>query len=113
SSLYLSPAAAIHTQSVLQRFLERQSHEQAMKSLPIWYALHRANIVSKDASPEQADDFAYRFLGFVPVSPEGEAFRFDAAHDEVVNERHGSFRKPTQAAKLADNAPLHLLLQQL
>ncbi len=69
--------------------------------------------MKKDATPQEADDIAYRLLGFVPISPERAGFRYDAAHDEVVNQRHGSFRRPVQAAKLADNSPLQLLLKQV
>ena len=113
SSLYFSPAAAVQTQAILQRLLERQVHQQARTSLSIWYALYRTKVVSKDATPVQAEELAYRFLGFVPVSPEGAAFRFDEAHDEVLNERHGSFRNPVQSAQLADKSPLQLLLKQV
>jgi hypothetical protein len=30
----------------------------------------------------------------VPVSPEGAAYRYDVDTDEMVNERHGSYRRP-------------------
>ena len=34
------------------------------------------------------------FLGFVPVSPDDSAYVFDKRKGEVVNERHGSLRRP-------------------
>jgi hypothetical protein len=113
SSLYLAPAAAEQTKGLLRRFLEHQTHEQARTALPIWYALYRAGIVAGDAKPEQALEAAYRYLGYVPVSPDGTGYRYDRAHDEVANERHGSFRKPTLQKTTAEGSPLNFLLDQL
>ena len=49
----------------------------------------------------------------MPVSPDGSPYRYDAKYDEVVNERHGSFRKPTLKATTADASPLNFLFDQL
>lgn len=112
SSLYLAPAAAEHASGLLTRLLEYQTHQQARTSLPIWYALYRTGIVAEDAKPEQAQLAAYRYLGFVPISPDRAGYRYEKKSDEVVNERHGSFRKPTLHRTNADNAPLRFLLDQ-
>jgi hypothetical protein len=113
SSLYLAPGAAEHAKPVLRRLLELQTHHQARTALPIWYALYRAGIVAEDATPEQAAGAAYRYLGYVPVSPDGAAYKYDRQHDEVVNERHGSFRKPTLRTTTAETSPLNFLTDQL
>lgn len=113
TSLYLAPKAAAQSRGLLARLLEHQTREQARTSLPIWYALYRSGIVAHNATAEQAQTAAYRYLGFVPVSPDGTAYRYDRAHDEVVSERHGSFRKPTAHRTMAEGSPLNFLLDQL
>jgi hypothetical protein len=113
TSLYLSPATAEQTKSLLRRLLEQQIHHQARAALPIWYALYRTGIVPEAATSEQAREAAYRYLGFVPVSPDGTGFRYDRTYDEVVNERHGSFRKPSLHRTTAETSPLNFLLDQL
>jgi hypothetical protein len=113
SSLYLAPGAAEQAQGLLRRLLEYQTHQQARTSLPIWYVLYRCGIVAEGATRERAREAAYSYLGYVPVSPDGAGYRYDRAHDEVVNERHGSFRKPTLHKTTADDAPVNFLLTQL
>jgi hypothetical protein len=113
TSVYVAPAAAEQTKGLLRLLLEQQTHHQARSSLPIWYALFRTGIVTEDASAEQAQAAAYRYLGYVPVSPDGTGYQYDRKYDEVVNERHGSFRKPTLHKTTADNSPLNFLLDQL
>jgi hypothetical protein len=98
---------------LLRRLLERQTHQQARTALPIWYALYRTGIAAPDAAPEQARAAAYRYLGFVPVSPDGTAYKYDRDHDEVGNERHGSLRRPRLHPSTADTSPLNFLLDQL
>src|SRR5262249_15687096 len=113
TSLYLSPAAAERTQGMLKRFLEAQTHNQARTALPVWYALYRTGVVKEGAAPEEAHAAAYRYLGFVPVSPDGALYRYDARDAGVVNERHGSLRKPVLNKTTADASPLNQLLQQV
>jgi hypothetical protein len=113
TSLHLAPGAAEHSMGLIKRMLERQTHDQAMTALPIWYVLYRAGVVKPDATPEQAQAAAYRYLGFVPVSPDNTPYRYDAKSDEVVNERHGSFRKPVLHKTTAEDAPLNKFLEQV
>ncbi len=49
----------------------------------------------------------------MPVSPDGTNYRYDRKFDEVVNERHGSLRKPSLHATTAETSPLNFLLDQL
>jgi hypothetical protein len=113
TSLHIGPGAAQSSKGLIKRILEHQTHDQAMTSLPIWYVLYRTGIVKEDATAEQAQEAASRYLGFVPVSPDGSPYRYDRRYDEVVNERHGSFRKPVLHKSTADDSPLNLLLDQI
>ena len=81
-------------------------------SLAIWYALHRANVVTKDATPAQADAIAHRFLGFVPVSPDLAPFRYEWQKEEVINLRHGSVRQPKLAKGIELTSPMGQMLEQ-
>jgi len=56
---------------------------------------------------------ARRYLGYVPVSPEGAAYSLDVKTDEVVNRRHGSQRKPARNQGVEEMSPLGLLLEQV
>ncbi len=113
SSLYLSPAAAEKSKGLIEKYLEAQVHQQALSNEPIWYALYRAGLVPADADARQARAIAERYLGFVPVSPDGTAYSYDRKTDEVVNARHGSQRRPKTPKALAEDAPLQQLLDQL
>jgi hypothetical protein len=113
SSLYLSPAAAKAAGQLLQRYFESRVHEGSLANHSIWYALHRCGVIPEHASVEKAADAAYQYLGFVPISPDGSPYKYDAAKDEVVNERNGSLRKPTLQKTLAEGSPLARLLEQL
>ena len=113
TSLHLAPGAAEQTKGLLKRYLELQTHHQARTALPIWYTLYRCGIVAADAPADEAAAAADRYLGFVPVSPDGMAYHYDRKYDEVVNERHGSFRKPVLLKTTADTSPLNRLLDTL
>jgi hypothetical protein len=113
SSLYLSPAAAEQTRGLLLKSLEKQVSEQALKNVPVWYALYHSGVVAADSAPADARDAAERWLGFVPASPDGSAYGYDRKLDEVTNARHGSARRPTAHSSPADDAPVVRLLEQL
>jgi hypothetical protein len=113
TSLYVAPKAAEHTRGLFRRLLEQQTHQQARTALPIWHALYRSGIIAPDATPEQARATAYRYLAFVPVSPDGTVYKYDRNYHEVVNDRHGSLRRPRLRATTADDSPLNFLLDQL
>ena len=49
----------------------------------------------------------------MPVSPDGSRYQYDPKMDEVVNERHGSQRRPKLNSDLAEDAPLSRVLEQL
>jgi hypothetical protein len=113
SSLYLAPAAAEATRGLIEKYLETQVRQQALANEPIWYALYHAGVVPADADAATAQAAAERWLGFVPASPDGAAYAYDRKTDEVVNQRHGSLRRPRQERTLAKDSPLARLLDNL
>jgi hypothetical protein len=113
SSLYLSPAAAEKTHGLLEKYLEEQVHQQALAGEPAWFALYRAGLIPADGDSKQVQAIADRWLGFVPVSPDGSPYSYDRKAGEVVNARHGSLRRPKTPKTLAEDAPLTKLLEQL
>jgi hypothetical protein len=113
TSLHLAPGAAVQTKGLLKRFLESQTHRQARQGLPVWQALYDCELVPKDAPAEDAAATAFRYLGFVPVSPDGSKYRYDNKYAEVTNERHGSYRVPVLNKTMADDSPVNRLLETL
>jgi hypothetical protein len=113
SSLYISPGAAKVTRGLIQKFLEKQVHEQAVASAPLWYPLYHAGLITEKTDAAGARRLAERCYGFVPVSPDGAAYLYDRRTDEVRNERHGSPTRPTTHKTLAENAQIRQLLEQL
>ena len=113
SSVYIAPKAAVKAAGALRGYLEWESHRRALANEPLWYALYRGGVLAKDASPEAAGTAARKFFGFVPVSPDGAAYRYESRTDEVVNARHGSLRRPRLHPDLAPESPLAQLLGQL
>ncbi|MBI1915202.1 MAG: hypothetical protein HYS12_10755 [Planctomycetes bacterium] len=113
SSLYLAPGAAKEAGKLLRLGLEMRTHELALGNLPLWHTLYRCGLIGEKTEAGKARETAYRYLGFVPLSPDGSAYRYEVARDEVENERHGSLRKPISPKTSADEAPLTRLLEQL
>jgi hypothetical protein len=113
SSLYISPGAAKLTRTLVQKYLEKQVHEQALASAPIWYPLYRSGLIGEGANAAAVSSLAEKYYGFVPVSPDGAAYVYDRRAGEVRNERHGSPTRPKPHRTLDENAPIKQLLEQL
>jgi hypothetical protein len=113
SSLYVAPGAAKLTRGLIQKYLEKQVHEQALASAPIWYPLYHSGLVPTEADAAAVNALADRYYGFVPVSPDGAPYSYDRRTDEVINERHGSPMRPKPHQALAENAQIKQLLEQL
>jgi hypothetical protein len=112
STLYVSPAAASKSRGALSAYLEWQSHRRALLNCPIWYALYRAGLVPSEMDEAAKRAVAMRYLGFVPVSPDGALFAYAAKRDEVVNSRHGSPARPVFHPGVEAASPLAQLLDQ-
>jgi hypothetical protein len=113
TSVYLSPGAARLSKVLIQKYLERQVHEQAMSNLPVWYSLYHTGLLLEGSDQGTARTAAEKYFGFVPVSPDGSPYVYDRKTDAVRNERHGSQRHPLTPKTLAEDAPLNRLLEQL
>ncbi len=134
SSLYIAPGAAEKTRDMIHKYLERQTHERALANAPVWHVLYRAGVMKSDAvapvgrltdagetaKPSEggqpvapvADATAQRYLGFIPVSPDGTAYAYEPKIDEVVNQRHGSPQRPRRHETLDEKSPLAQVLEQ-
>ncbi|HEY7423755.1 MAG TPA: hypothetical protein VH682_05865 [Gemmataceae bacterium] len=93
-SLYLAPQRLSQAADAVFGYLEWEGHRRALDNGPVWYALHKGGLLAAEAAPAKREAMALRLLGFVPVSPDGAAYRYDSKYDEVINERHGSFGRP-------------------
>ncbi len=113
SSLHISPRAASLAAETLQGYLAWETHKQALAAEPLWQALYGSGVLATDASAREAAATARKFLGFVPVSPDGTAYRFNRRAAEVVNARHGSMSQPRLNSTIAADSPLARLLEQV
>jgi hypothetical protein len=111
-SLYLAPSAAQKAGDALRYYLEWECHRRALPNLPIWYALYRSGLVDERTPEKTRDATAMRLFGFVPVSPDGASYAYEAKTDEVVNRRHGSWRRPQWHAAIEPASPLGRLLDR-
>jgi hypothetical protein len=112
TSFRLEPGAAPKATAALGAYVEWQAHRRALTGGPMWYALYRAGVLSADADAKQKDEAALHYFGYVPISPDGAAYRYRAAFDDVINERHGSFGEPRLHGRLAEASPVARLLRQ-
>ncbi len=110
SSLHVSPTAVGIVRPALERLVEAPTRHEARSALALWYALHRCGLVRPGSPPSEAAEAAFRILGFVPAAPDRTGYRYDRTADELVNDRHGSFRVPMVKPGLAESSPLNRLL---
>jgi hypothetical protein len=113
SSLYVAPHTAEKGGPALRFYLNWESQRRALVNGPVWYALYRGGLVRDNEPESERQVAARRYLGFVPVSPDGAGYAFDARTDEVVNRRHGSLRRPQFHEGIDEASPLGQLLDQL
>jgi hypothetical protein len=112
ASWHMSPKAAEQAGAALKQYLEWETHKRALPNDALWYILYRARVIDAKMSEPERQRRALTFLGFIPVSPDDAPYRFDAAKDEVVNQRHGSLRSPTLHSGIAETSPLNGILAQ-
>jgi hypothetical protein len=112
SSLYVAPGAADKAGDFLRSFLEWESHKRALANNSTWYALYRSGLIGKAMSGPKTEAAVLRLFGFVPVSPEGAAYRYLPDSNEVENQRHGSYRRPRLHSGIEDKSPLGQLLRE-
>lgn len=111
-SWHLSPEAAARARDALRFYLEWETHKRALPNNAAWYALYRGGLVDGTTPAAEKRATALNFLGFIPVSPDDTAYVYNARSDEVVNERHGSLRRPRLHSGIAERSPIKGLLAQ-
>jgi hypothetical protein len=110
AGLFISPANARAAASL---FLEHRGHSLALLNNPVWNCFYQAGVLAGDATDSVRQETARGYLGFVPVSPDGSRYRYDARLGEVVNERHGSQRRPDLHSRVAETSELGKFLDQV
>jgi hypothetical protein len=109
TSLHVAPEAAFEAAGALRAYLEWETFRRAVANAALWEPLYRGGLTDGT----DAEAAALRFLGFVPVSPDGAAYRYDRRTQEVRNARHGSYRRPHLHEALDEQSPVARLLGQL
>jgi hypothetical protein len=94
-------------------FLEYEGHSLSLLNNQAWNCFYQTGLLVPDAPEAARKEAARRFLGFVPVSADGSAYRYDARHGEVLNSRHGSQRRPELHSGVAEGSELGKLLDQI
>ncbi len=94
TSLYFAPQSLLQSASAVFGYLEWESHRRALESGATWHALYRSGLLATNANGITQQTTALRYLGYIPVSPDGSAYRYDTVRDEATNERHGSYGRP-------------------
>jgi hypothetical protein len=112
SAFYLSPAVGTATKDYVRGLIEKESHRRALLNNPVWYGFQRAGMLTGNESEAVRQAVLYRYLGYVPVSPDGAAYVYDPRADEMTNVRHGSARRPAQRPALDSNSRLGQLLEK-
>jgi len=112
ASLYIAPSAT-KTADAVQLYLEWETHKQALANNAIWLALEQAGVLPAQASEQERQRIARHFLGYVPVSPDGAAYRYDRARDDVASARHGTYTHERLHVRLGADSAVRDLLQIL
>jgi hypothetical protein len=110
AGLYISPTNA---RAAANLFLEHEGHSLALLNNPVWNCFYQTGVLASDATEAVRQETARRYLGFVPVSPDGTRYRYDARLGEVVNERHGTLRRPELHSRVAETSELGKFLDQV
>jgi hypothetical protein len=110
AGLFISPANAGAAASL---FLEYEGHNLTLLNNKVWQAFYRAGVLAPGAPESARKETARRFLGYLPVSPDGSLYRYEPRLGEVANERHGSFRRPELHSQVADGSELGQVLNQI
>jgi hypothetical protein len=110
AGLYIHPASARAAASLL---LEYEGHSLALLNNQVWNCFYQAGILAPNAAEAANRETVRRILGFIPVSPDGSTYRYDARIGEVENGRHGSLRRPELHDRVAETSELSKLLKQI
>ncbi len=110
AGLYIGPANAKEAASL---FLEYEGHNLALLNNEVWNCFYQSGLLKPSLTDSARNQIVQRLLGFIPVSPDGSRYSYDARSREVVNRRHGSLRQPVLHGQLAEASELGVLLKQI
>ena len=108
--LTLSPEKARAAAGLL---FEYEDHSLSLLNNEVWNCFYRTGILAPDAPEKERLSTARRFLGYVPVSPSGSPYERDPKTCEVVNRRHGTYRRPVLHTDVETDSDLGRFLNQL
>jgi hypothetical protein len=112
TSLYFSPKAAAKTKEAVLLYLEWETHRRAIANAHLLYPLYRTGVISPADNAATIQSAAMKYLGFVPVSPDYSPYSYERKTDEVVNQRHGSVRRPQMHRTVDAGSPLAKVIEQ-
>ena len=110
ATLDIVPANAREAASL---FLEYEGHSLSLLNNQVWNCFYQVGVLTPDAAEKARRETARRLLGYVPVSPDSSAYRYDARLGEVVNRHHGSHRRPRFDGQFAETSELARFLDQI
>ena len=108
--LSLSPANARDAAGLL---FEYEDHCLTLLNNEVWNCFYRTGILSPDAAEKDRLATVRKYLGYVPVSPSGSAYEVEPKTGEIVNRRHGSYRRPQMHKDVENDSELGRFLNGL
>jgi hypothetical protein len=108
--LTLSPENARQAAGLL---FEYEDHCLSLLNNEVWNCFYKTGSLAPDAPEKDRLATARQFLGYVPVSPSGSAYERDQKTGEVVNRRHGSYRRPVLHRDVENDSDLGRFLNRL
>jgi hypothetical protein len=108
--LTLSPENARQAAGLL---FEYEDHCLSLLNNQVWNCFYQTGILAPDAPEKTRLVTARQFLGYVPVGPSGSAYERDPKTGEMVNRRHGTYRRPMLHTDVENDSDLGRFLNQL
>jgi hypothetical protein len=108
--LTLSPENARQAAGLL---FEYEDHCLSLLNNEVWNCFYQTGILAADAPEKDRLATARQFLGYVPVSPSGSPYERDPKTGEMVNRRHGSYRRPVLHPDVENDSDLGRFLSRL
>jgi hypothetical protein len=108
--LTLSPENARQAAGLL---FEYEDHCLSLLNNEVWNCFYQTGVLAPDAPEKERLATARQWLGYLPVSPSGSGYERDAKTGEVVNHRHGSYRRPVLHRDVENDSDLGRFLSRL
>jgi len=92
--------------------LEYETHRGALANNHLWHPFYTAGLLDNKTDAAVKKEMSLRMLGYVPVSADRSKDRYVPRTDELVNDRHGSLRRPILKDGVEPDSALGRLLEQ-